>query len=204
MDDFLKKMKRPITDEDIVKTYKSVQEKIKKFGHTTNASVDGEGALERPFAHTLGFSKTSGYEIMSFFPVKNEGLSIIGTIFNRIISQYKAGDLQIDDQILDNRLIYELPLAMHVVDKEVQKDIEKVWAKQLERDGFLAEFSTDNHRLILIIASDKNGVLPWEEGCESYWPQMCPPPLAAMAQMAILGQDTLLSKLEVDYKINKK
>ena len=32
---------------------------------------------------------------------------------------------------------------------------------------------------------------------------MCPPPLAAMAQMAILGQDTLLSKLEVDYKINK-
>ena len=74
---------------------------------------------------------------------------------------------------------------------------------QLERDGFLAEFSTDDHRLILIIASDKNGVLPWEEGCESYWPQMCPPPLAAMAQMATLGEDTLLSKLEVDYKINK-
>ena len=55
---------------------------------------------------------------------------------------------------------------------------------------------------IIIIASDKNGVLPWEEGCESYWPQMCPPPLAAMAQMAILGEDTLLSKLEVNYKIN--
>ena len=71
MDDFLRKMKRPITDEDIVKTYKSVQEKIKKFGHTTNASVDGEGALERPFAHTLGFSNTSGHEIMSFFPIKN-------------------------------------------------------------------------------------------------------------------------------------
>ncbi len=203
MDDFLKKMKRPITDEDIAKTYKSVQEKIKKFGHTTNASVDGEGSLERPFAHTLGFSNTSGYEIMSFFPIKNDGLTIIGTIFNRIISQYKAGDLKIDDQILNNKLIYELPLAMHVVDKEVQKDIERVWAKQLERDGFLAEFSTDDHRLILIIASDKNGVLPWEEECESYWPEMCPPPLAAMAQMAILGKDTLLSKLEEDYKINK-
>ena len=70
MDDFLKKMKRPITDEDIIKTYNKVQEKIKKFGHTTNGSVDGEGALERPFAHTLGFSNTSGYEILSFFPIK--------------------------------------------------------------------------------------------------------------------------------------
>ena len=51
MDDFLKKMKRPITDEDIVKTYKSVQEKIKKFGHTTNASVDGEGSLAVSYTH---------------------------------------------------------------------------------------------------------------------------------------------------------
>ena len=130
-------------------------------------------------------------------------LSVIGTIFNRIIEQIQLGNLEINDQILNNKEIYDLPLAMHILDKETQKDIESVWAKQLERDGVFAEFSTEDHRLILIIATDKDGNFPWDENCQSFWPEMCPPPLAAMAQMAILGKDTLLSKLEVDYKINK-
>tara|TARA_B100000965_G_scaffold1825_2_gene1432 strand:+ start:66 stop:677 length:612 start_codon:yes stop_codon:yes gene_type:complete len=203
MDDFYKQIKREITEDDVKKTYDNIKKNVEKFGHTTSGTVDGPGNLERPFAHTFGYSHTSGYEILSFFPIKNKGLSIIGTIFNRVIEQIQLGNLEINDQILNNKEVYYLPLAMHVLDKETQKDIESVWAKQLERDGVFAEFSTDDHRLILIIATDKDGNFPWDEGCQSFWPEMCPPPLAAMAQMAILGEDTLLSKLEVDYKINK-
>ena len=59
---------------------------------------------------------------------------------------------------------------------------------------------TDGARNSLIVRTDKNGNFPWDEDCESYWPEMCPPPLAAMAQMSILGEDTLLTKLESAYK----
>ena len=87
MDDFYKQIKREITEEDVKKTYDNIKKNVEKFGHTTSGTVDGPGNLERPFAHTFGYSHTSGYEILSFFPIKNEGLSIIGKIFNRIISQ---------------------------------------------------------------------------------------------------------------------
>ena len=85
MDNFYKNIKREITDDDIKKTYGNIHKKIKKFGHTTSGTVDGEGSLERPFAHTFGFSLSSGYELICFFPIKNEGLSIVGDIFNKII-----------------------------------------------------------------------------------------------------------------------
>ena len=45
-------------------------------------------------------------------------------------------------------------------------------------------------------------VLDGIDDCQSFWPEMCPSPLAAMAQMEILGEDTLLAKIEKDYKIN--
>jgi len=204
MSDFLEFMKRDITDKDVIETYKNLKKRIDKYGFTVSGTIDGEGALERPFAHTFGFSFISGYELICFFPIKNEGLSMVGGFLNKIVESVKSNELSIIDQIIEKESIYYLPLAMHVLDSETQKDVERVWAKQLERDGAFSELSTDNHRLALIIATDKNGNFPWEEDCESYWPQMCPPPLAAMAQMAILGEDTLLSKLEVDYKINKE
>ncbi len=203
MDDFTKFMKRDISDKDVVDTFNKLKEKIDKFGHTTSGTVDGKGALERPFAHTFGFSFSSGYELICFFPIKNKGLAVVGNIFNNIIDGVKSNALQISDQIINDKSVYYLPLAMHVFDKDTQKDVEKVWAKQLERDGAFSELSTDNHKLVLIIATDKKGNFPWQDGCESYWPQMCPPPLTAMAQMTILEEDTLLSKLEVEYKINK-
>ena len=118
----------------------------------------------------------------------------------KIVEKVKLNEMSITDQIIDQESIYYLPLAMHVFDDETQKDVERVWAKQLERDGAFSELSTDNHKLALIIATDKNGNFPWDEDCESYWPEMCPPPLAAMAQMSILGEDTLLTKLESAYK----
>tara|TARA_B100000579_G_scaffold271267_1_gene224010 strand:- start:1633 stop:2247 length:615 start_codon:yes stop_codon:yes gene_type:complete len=204
MSDFLEFMKRDITDKDVIETYKNLKKRIDKYGFTVSGTIDGEGALERPFAHTFSFSFISGYELICFFPIKNEGLSMVGGFLNKIVESVKSNELSIIDQIIEKESIYYLPLAMHVLDNETQKDVERVWAKQLERDGAFSELSTDNHRLALIIATDKNGNFPWEEDCESYWPQMCPPPLAAMAQMAILGEDTLLSKLEVDYKINKE
>lgn len=201
--DFSKFMKQEITDKDVIDTYKNLKKNIDKYGFTVSGTVDGEGALERPFAHTFGFSFISGYELICFFPIKNEGLSVVGGFLNKIVESVKMNEISITDQIINKESIYYLPLAMHVLDDETQKDVERVWAKQLERDGAFSELSTDNHKLALIIATDKNGNFPWEEGCESYWPQMCPPPLVAMAQMEIFGQDTLLSKLEVDYKINK-
>ena len=204
MDDFTKFMKRDISDKDVVDTFNKIKEKIDKFGHTTSGTVDGKGALERPFAHTFGFSLSSGYELICFFPIKNKGLAVVSNIFNDIIDGVKSNTLQISDQIINDKSVYYLPLAMHVFDQDTQKDVEKVWAKQLERDGAFSELSTDNHKLVLIIATDKKGNFPWQDACESYWPQMCPPPLAAMAQMTILEEDTLLSKLEVDYKINKQ
>ena len=204
MDDFYKQIKREITDKDVIDTYKNLKKNIDKYGFTVSGTVDGEGALERPFAHTFGFSFISGYELICFFPLKAEGLSLVGGFLNKIVESVKLNEISITDQIINKESIYYLPLAMHVLDVETQKDVERVWAKQLERDGAFSELSTDNHKLALIIATDKNGNFPWEEGCESYWPQMCPPPLVAMAQMAILGEDTLLSKLEVDYKIDKE
>ena len=201
--DFSKFMKQEITDKDVIDTYKNLKKNIDKYGFTVSGTVDGEGALERPFAPTFGFSFISGYELICFFPIKNEGLSVVGGFLNKIVESVKMNEISITDQIINKESIYYLPLAMHVLDDETQKDVERVWAKQLERDGAFSELSTDNHKLALIIATDKNGNFPWEEGCESYWPQMCPPPLVAMAQMEIFGQDTLLSKLEVDYKINK-
>tara|TARA_B100000401_G_scaffold80610_1_gene50711 strand:- start:4231 stop:4854 length:624 start_codon:yes stop_codon:yes gene_type:complete len=200
MNDFLKFMKKEITEKDVIETYKNLKKKIDEYGFTVSGTVDGEGALERPFAHTFGFSFISGFEIICFFPIKDKGLSIVGGFLNKIVEKVKLNEMSITDQIIDQESIYYLPLAMHVFDDETQKDVERVWAKQLERDGAFSELSTDNHKLALIIATDKNGNFPWDEDCESYWPEMCPPPLAAMAQMAILGEDTLLTKLESAYK----
>ena len=90
---------------------------------------------------------------------------------------------------------------MGVLEEEIKQDIESIWPRQLERDGFLAEFSTNDHKLILLICTDKNGNFPWDEKCESYWPQLCPPPLVAMAQEQLTGNDSLLQKLEKGYGI---
>ena len=51
----------------------------------------------------------------------------------------------------------------------------------------------DDHRLIPIIATDKDGNFLGMKIVKAFG--LKPPPLAAMAQMAILGKDTL-SKLQ--------
>ena len=76
MDDFYKQIKREITEEDVKKTYDNIKKNVEKFGHTTSGTVDGSGNLERPFAHTFGYSYTSGYEILSFFPVSYTHLTL--------------------------------------------------------------------------------------------------------------------------------
>jgi hypothetical protein len=199
--DFSKWMKRDVSDKEMTDTFIKIKNKVKKFGHTTSGTIDGKDALERPFAHTFGASFSTGCEFICFFPIKGEGLRMISGIFNKVIKSVQDNELEISNQILDDESIYYLPLAMLVLDKDTQEDIERVWAKQLERDAVCSELSTDDHQLVLLIASDKDGVLPWKEGCSSYWPQMCPPPFVAMAQLAITGKDTLLTKLEKGYGI---
>ena len=199
-------MKHPNYNDwsDEIKThYDKIRNKIKKHGYVIQGTVDGKDALERPFAYTIGASFKTGAELLCFFPIKGEGLSVITGIINRILGAVKEGNLSLDSQILNDNHIYYLPIAMLVLEEEIKQDTESVWPRQLERDGFLAEFSTNDHKLILLICTDKNGNFPWDEKCESYWPQLCPPPLAAMAQEQLTGDDSLLCKLEDSLDINK-
>jgi tetratricopeptide (TPR) repeat protein len=82
--------------------------------------------------------------------------------------------------------------------------VESTWPQQLLRDAFLAEFSTDDHQLVVLIASDKDGNLPWDPGCGSFWPDMCPPPLVATAQEILGGDDSLMRQLEEKLGIDEE
>ena len=190
--------KEPSKDE-ILDFYKRTKEKIDKFGYTLIGTIDGKDALERPLAYTIGLSNTTNCEILTFFPVKQRkndpGMRIITDVIKNIINN----NIKFENKIIKDEKIYYLPIAMLVLDEDTKNDIEKVWAGQLTRDSLLSEFIKEDHKLALLIFTDKNGKLPWEDGCESYWPQICPPPLVAMAQLAITGNDSLLSKLENEY-----
>ena len=122
---------------------------------------------------------------------------------NRIIRLVKDGDLTLSSQILNDERVYNLPIAMVVLDDEIKEMIESTWPQQLQRDAFLAEFSTDDHQLISLIASDKDGNLPWEPECGSFWPDMCPPPLVATAQEILTGDDSVMEQLENTLGINE-
>ena len=184
--------------------YNNISGKIKKHGHTILGTVDGKGNLKRPFAYTLGASFTTGSEFLSFFPIKGKGISVISGIMNRIIRLVKDGDLNLSSQILNDDRVYNLPIAMVVLDNEIKEMIEFTWPQQLQRDAFLAEFSTDDHQLISLIASDKDGNLPWEPECGSFWPDMSPPPLVATAQEILTGDDSLMQRLENKLGINER
>jgi tetratricopeptide (TPR) repeat protein len=183
--------------------YNNISGKIKKHGHTILGTVDGKGNLKRPFAYTLGASFTTGSEFLSFFPIKGKGMSVISGIINRIIRLVKDGDLTLSSQILNDERVYNLPIAIVVLDNDIKEMIESTWPQQLQRDAFLAEFSTDDHQLVSIIASDKDGNLPWEPECGSFWPDMCPPPLVATAQEILTGDDSVMQRLENKLGINE-
>ena len=192
-----------MTDKEAVNFYKKSKKKIEKHGYMITGTIAGKDSLERPLAYTIGSSIKTGFEFVSFFPVKQQkddpGTKIVSKVINNIISK----EYTIDNQIIDDEEIYYLPIAMLLLDENTKNDVESIWACQLERDALLSEFSTDDHKLVLLIFTDKNGNLPWKEKCESYWPLICPPPLVAMAELAITGQDKLLSKLEKQFKLKK-
>ena len=192
-------MNKKPSNNEILDFYKRTKEKIDKFGYTLIGTIDGKDALERPLAYTIGLSNTTNYEILTFFPVKQRkndpGMKIVADVIKNIINN----NIKFENKIINDEKIYYLPIAMLVLDESTKNDIEKVWAGQLTRDAVLSEFSKDKHKLALLIFTDKNGKLPWEDDCESYWPQICPPPFVAMAQLAITGNDSLLSKLENEY-----
>ena len=108
---------------EIQDEYNNISEKIKKHGHTILGTVDGKGNLIRPFAYTLGASFTTGSEFLSFFPIKGKGLSIISGIMNRIIRLMKDGDLTLSSQILNDERVYNLPIAMVVLDNEIKENV---------------------------------------------------------------------------------
>jgi len=186
--------------ESIFKQLNTIRSTIKEKGHAICGVVDGKGHLERPFVYSIGVSPSLGVEFICFFPIKGKGLPIISGIINRIVKSIKKKEINLTHQIINNDTIYQLPIAMLLLDEDIKKDIESIWARQLERNGSLAEYSTDEHKLVLLICTDKNGVFPWEKNCEGYWNQMCPPPFAAIAEMEIVCNDSLLKTLEKKYK----
>jgi len=187
--------------KDIQYHYDKTKQDIEKHGHSIKGTIDGGGYLERPFAYSVGASFDLNHEFISFFPIKNKGLSIVSNVMNKIIDSVKHNKLEINSQIIKNENIYYLPVVMYVVSDFEKKTIKSKWAKQLERDSFLAEFSTNDHQLVLLIFTDKHGNLPWSPDCENFWPNICPLPFLASAEYKITGKDTLLSKAEQDLGI---
>ena len=64
MNDFLKFMKKEITEKDVIETYKNLKKKIDEYGFTVSGTVDGEGALERPFAQLTTLLTSSKDDII--------------------------------------------------------------------------------------------------------------------------------------------
>ena len=189
---------------DVQAHYDKTAESIKKHGHTILGAVDGKGNLKRPFAYTLGASFSTGSEYLCFFPIKGKGIEVISGIMNKLIGVIQDGSLTLKSQILNDDRVYGLPIGMVILDDEIKEMVESTWPQQLLRDAFLAEFSTDDHQLVVLIASDKDGNLPWEPGCGSFWPDMCPPPLVATAQEILGGDDSLMRQLEEKLGIDEE
>jgi tetratricopeptide (TPR) repeat protein len=189
---------------DVQAHYDKTAESIKKHGHTILGTVDGKGNLKRPFAYTLGASFSTGSEYLCFFPIKGKGIEVISGIMNKLIGVIQDGSLTLKSQILNDDRIYGLPIGMVILDDAIKEMVESTWPQQLLRDAFLAEFSTDDHQLVVLIASDKDGNLPWEPGCGSFWPDMCPPPLVATAQEILGGDDSLMRQLEEKLGIDEE
>ena len=184
---------------EIKDEYDKTAKKIEKYGHTIKGIKD-----VRHFAYTLGASFSTGAEFLSFFPLGGEGLPTIGGIMNRIIRLVKDGDLTLNSQILNDERVYSLPIGMVALTDDIMDMAESKWAGQLQRDAFLAEFSTDDHQLFLLLATDKDGNMPWEPECGSFWPDMCPPPLVATAQEILTGNDSLMRQLEEKLGIDEE
>jgi len=184
---------------EIKDEYDKTAKKIEKYGHTIKGIKD-----VRHFAYTLGASFSTGAEFLSFFPLGGEGLPTIGGIMNRIIRLVKDGDLTLNSQILNDERVYSLPIGMVALTDDIMDMAESKWAGQLQRDAFLAEFSTDDHQLFLLLATDKDGNMPWEPECGSFWPDMCPPPLVATAQEILTGDDSLMRQLEEKLGIDEE
>jgi len=189
---------------DVQAHYDKTAESIKKHGHTILGTVDGKGNLNRPFAYTLGASFSTGSEYLCFFPIKGKGIEVISGIMNKLIGVIQDGSLTLKSQILNDDRIYGLPIGMVILDDAIKEMVESTWPQQLLRDAFLAEFSTDDHQLVVLIASDKDGNLPWDPGCGSFWPDMCPPPLVATAQEILGGDDSLMRQLEEKLGIDEE
>ena len=184
--------------DDIQYHYKKTKEDVDKYGHSIKGVIDGKGHLERPLAYSIGASLTTSYEFISFFPIKNKGLSIVARVINKIIDLIKRNKFEVDSKIINDEDIYYLPDVMYVLKDFEKEAVESNWARQLERDGFLSEFSTDNHQLVCLMFTDKNGNLPWDSKCENFWPDICPLPFLASAEYEITGNDNLMRKAEDD------
>ena len=177
-------------DPDIQAHYDKISNNIIKHGHSINGVVqDG-----RPFAYTIGASLSINAEFLCFFPVEGKGLSIISTIMNRIIQLVKSSNFTLKSQIINDKHIYGLPLAMVSLVDDMKLLAESKWACQLERDGFLSEFSTEDHELFLLIASDKEGKLPWEPECGSFWPDICPRNFVEYSETVLINSNKFIKK----------
>ena len=174
--------------DDIRDHYDKTAQAIEQHGHTIKGIKDVRLGL----VYSIGASFSTSAEFCSFFPLKEKGLSIVGGVINRIINLLQNDELNLESQIIDNKNIYYLPIAL--VDLgHLKYYTESKWVGQLQRDSFLAEFSTNDHQLFLLLFTDKNGNMPWDPKCENYWPDICPRPLVSFAEK-ILTDDENFTK----------
>jgi len=73
------------------------------------------------FCIYIGASFTTGAEFLSFFPIKGKGLSVISGTMNRIIRLVQDGDLSLKSEILNDEYVYNLPIAMVVLDDNIKE-----------------------------------------------------------------------------------
>tara|TARA_Y100000768_G_scaffold225351_1_gene170159 strand:+ start:8831 stop:9733 length:903 start_codon:yes stop_codon:yes gene_type:complete len=170
--------------------YDKTFQAIKKHGHV----IKGINDIRLGLAYSIGASFSVDAEFCSFFPLKGEGLSVVSGVINRIITLYQNSMLDLKSQIIDNKNIYDLPVALVALSDDLKNFTESKWVGQLQRDSFLAEFSTDDHQLFLLLFTDKNGKMPWDPECENYWPDVCPRSLVSYAQKILTGEEDFANK----------
>ena len=158
-------------------------------------NFDNKELLIEAFTHP-SYNQKKNYEKMEFL-----GDSLINSFTTLWLyhkkTQHNVGELSIEkSQIINNESIYYLPVVMYILEEAERTLAESFWFNQLKRDGFLSEFTTENHELTILIFTDKHGTVPWDSTCESYWPDICPAPILAAAQHKIIGDDTLYKKLQ--------
>ena len=176
------------------KEYDKTAQLIKEHGHI----IKGIRELRLGVSYTIGASNSIGAEFVSFFPLKGEGINVITKIINKLVKLIKNDPEVMKSQIFNNKDLYGLPFGFVILPEKNKQFAESEYACQLQSDALLSDFSSRDHKLILLLFTDKYGKMPWEEGCNNYWPYICPDSLVRISQKILTGKTSNKNRLTID------